>query len=527
MKLSVALKKFSFVKKLDLPPEVIPKLANHLALTLKGSDEKFITPLAQRNDHFMLLVEWDIIYEAHLQLLNGPLIALERSNRSKFGPRSISEPWSARIASLKQSFIQLEDFIPHFSFKMGDRNFIPISLSEAVAKVRLNSSAGLPFLNKKSKSLELLLSDFENLLDREDPCMVYTRTAEKKKTRNVWGYPFALTLFELQFYTPILDKFKTMAYRAALVSPDEVDRRITGLIKQAIAQSKLIYSVDFKAFDASVRFQYIIKAFEVIKSYFDPRYDEFLDYICERMYSIPIVTPSGIYRGKHGVPSGATFTNEVDSIVQLGIALTCPFIREDECQAQGDDGMYILKKDDIPQFEEAFTSAGLKLEKSKSNIASDHGVFCQKLYHIDFMDENGDIKGIYPIYRALNRLLFQERYVDFGKLGLNGKVYFGIRTLTILENCKYHPLFEEFVRFIVLKEQRTLDVSYSNLVKYIKLLNLSRSSTLSLNNQYGNHIAGIREFASYKLAIKIAEEEGFLDSELECHEEEYETHVLD
>lgn len=513
MKLAQALKKFSFLKRLSIPDKTKERLAVHLSRTLIGDAEVYATPLAKSADPIQMLYEWDQIYNKRMHELNAPLRELERSNRLKFGPRSIAVPWSQRLPGLRASYqCQDPNHIAKINLEYGEGLLYPISLEKAIGECKMNTSAGLPFLQKKGKSTKALLEDFDGHLNRKDPCMLYTRTTENKKTRNVWGYPFADTVYEMMFYIPVLKYQKTRWNRAALISPDAVAQAITELIINAMSSDKVLYSVDFAGFDASIKYQYIIRAFDYIKSLFATAFHPMITYVCNRMYTIGIVTPTGIYHGIHGVPSGSTFTNEVDSIVQFGIASTCPFIHENECQVQGDDGVYIMTHENIAQFEAAFQYAGLKLEKSKSIIANDHVIFCQNLYHIDYMKDNF-IGGIYPTYRALNRILFQERFVEFGKSNINGSDYFGIRCLSILENCKHHPLFEDLVRFILSKEKHKLDISDDGLVKYCEMLNLNRRNVINLNHQYGTQVMGIKGFASYQVAKRILADEEFITTD--------------
>lgn len=510
MKLKEALKKFNFLKRLDVPEPILLQIANHLVMLIKGSTEEYVTPLGKNNDPVSLLDEWNLIFTSKIHKLNAELTDLEISNLSKFGPRSKSLKWIQRVDGLKSSYSNQDpSHIAKFTYAPGLGHLLPISMTEAIEQMKLSSSASLPFMKKKGKVLTDLTSNFTKILERKDPCIVYTRTTENYKTRNVWGYPFADTLYEMLFYIPLLAQEKTKFHRAALVSPDAVAENITKLMLEAIAFDKVLYSVDFAAFDASVKYQYIIKAFEYIKSCFDPAFHPFLDYICERMYTIGIVVPTGILRGKHGVPSGSTFTNEVDSIIQFCIASTCTFINTLCCVVQGDDGVYIMRDDEINQFENAFKYAGLKLEKSKSLISKNCVVFCQNLYHIDYMVD-GVVNGIYPTYRALNRLIYQERHVNLKQLGLQGKDYFGIRALTILENCKHHPLHEDLVRFVLAKEKFSLDVSQDGLLKYCNSLNMNHVTANNLNHQYGSQVMKIRDFKTYKLVRKILAEEELL-----------------
>lgn len=503
MKLKEVKKRFKFLLKLDLPEKILLSAANHLLRTIEGHSEVYLTPLAKSCDPIEALVDWEIICEENEHRMNSTLLDMELSNRSKFGPRSIAVPWAQRRASLQESFSNQDDaHEPKFYELPGEGNLAPLTLLEAADKMKSNSSAGFPFLQKKGKVIKQLLENFDYFLDRDDPCALFTRTAEKGKTRNVWGFPFADTLYEMQFYMPLLWLQKTKFYRAALVSPDLVAERITELILKARASARIIFSVDFKAFDANVKYQYIKKAFEYIARCFAPMFGELIRCVGERFYTIGIVTPTDCMRGNHGVPSGSTFTNEVDSIVQIGIALTNSFIKEDECQVQGDDGIYIMSLDDVEQFKSSFSYAGLKLSLDKCAISADYAVYCQNLYHIDYM-KDGVIPGIYPTFRALNRIMHQERFVNFSKAGIKGKDYYGIRCLSILENCKHHPLFEEFVEFILKREKFSLDISEDGLTSYITSLDLDHVDSANLNHQYGTNVSGIRDFAAYKVARRL------------------------
>lgn len=490
-----------------------------LNLIEKGSEEIYLTPLGKKNNIIDLIKSLDDLFLENKHLVNKTLLDLERSNRSKIGPRSQSLPWSARKASLLESFnSQVKDFTPKLNLPKGNGQLEPINILQAKSKMKLSSSSGLPFLSKKSKIIDKLINDIKTFLDRDDPCVLFTRTAELWKTRNVWGYPVALTLLECMFYTPFLSIERELFYRAAIISPDEVARRITKIIDLARATGRIILSVDFKSFDAKVRWQFIALAFEHIATYFKEKYASIIAYISKKTYSIPIVTPSGILRHFHGVPSGAGFTNCIDSLIQFGIAALNPFIKSTECQVQGDDGLYIMFREQIDTFVKTFTDVGMELELSKSHTSSDYAVFCQNLYHVDYRSDDGIIYGIYPLYRALNRLLFQEKFVDFSKMGISARTYYGIRTLTILENCKHHPLFREFVKFVLLNERNSLDVSQDSLIKYCNYLNIQDDPTTPLNHQYGSDVLGIRNFETYKVAKELISELGIV-YEVDCEKE--------
>lgn len=499
MKIKTVHKRFKHLKSLKLRDKETIKLAIHLLGVIKGKDTPFLTPLAEVCTPSEFLCDWDIIYDQHLNKLNQPLLELEASNRSKFGYRSIAIPWAERKASLQQYFSSQDaKFVSNIEIPDGPGDLFPVSLTHALSVLKPETASGLPFLRPKRKCLDQVKLNWSNLLERNDPCMLYTRTSEMKKTRNVWGYPIADTFYEMMFYNSYLEHEQELFHRAAIVSPDLVSVRMSKLIHLAMSRGMILYSVDFARFDASVRYQHIRKAFKYIKSCFNPKYASFLDEICERMISIGIVTPDGVMSGKHGVPSGSTWTNAVDSLVQLGIALLNKFIVLGECMVQGDDGVFMMLLSNVEAFERNFIANGLILETSKSVKASNYVVFCQNLYHIDYQDRNGIIGGIYPIYRAINRLLFHEKFVNFKKIGISPKDYYNIRTISILENCKFHPLFEQFVRYVTEKDITLLKVSEEGIDNYIKYLSKGSSSSF-MKHQHGNDISGIRDFESYQL----------------------------
>lgn len=513
MKLKAALKKFDFIKRLDIPESLYVKVVANLSLILKGSENKYLSPLGKTHDPLELLVAWDRVYSANKHRLNQPLLDIEDEQRRKFGPRSRAKPWFERKPSLTDSYhSQIENFTPPF-FKMkdGKGDLSPISMGEAYFKVKRNTSSGLPKLTTKGQVIDNLMDNFDELYERKDPCMLYTRTAETMKTRNVWGYPFADIFYEMLFFVPFLEQMRSKFWQASIISPEEVDIRLTAMIKKAIQCDMILYSVDFIAYDASVSWQSIILAFDYVKSCFSPKFGKFIDMICQRFYTIPIVTPTGILRGKHGVPSGSCFTNLIDSIVQASVALSNDFIQECNMMINGDDGVYLMFSNQISQFEDTFKRARLKLGTDKSNIASNWCTYCQRFYHIDYIKDD-HIGGIYPVYRALNRLIWLEAFTNLRKYGISSRDHFGIRTLTILEGCKYHPLFEELVRFILEREKYALNVSEPGLIAYAQGLAKGKFTIEDDElNTLGSATIGIKDFESYKLVNAIISAEGYFD----------------
>lgn len=220
-----------------------------------------------------------------------------------------------------------------------------------------------------------------------------------------------------------------------------------------------------------------------------------LDYIENRFNMIGLLTPEGVWNGPHGVPSGSTFTNEVDSVAQYLIAATSPSKLLD-FQIQGDDGAYRTENPD--QLKELFTNYGLIVNDEKSYVSDKHIVYLQNLHSVDYV-RNGMYCGIYPLYRALNRLVYQERFDNFSEYDVKGSDFYSIRTIAILENCRNHPLFKDFVKFIQSKDKYGLMPSQQGITNYVKMVTNKAGAEGIIQHQYGDQIRGIRSFETFKI----------------------------
>ena len=488
----------------DLDQDVLNRLSIHLNRVYLGNDDVYVTPICKVHGAENVLSGLNKVFDDNIHKMNDTLIDLEYSNKGKFGPRSVSIPWPEREKNLSESF-GLGKLDIHFEMEPLDRGTLrPISLNKALLLLKNNTNSGLPYYTRKGKVKQRAFDDFNELMKFEYPCILFTRTQEQNKTRDVWGYPIADTMNEMRYYAPLLDYQRKLEYRAALISPDAVSRGITRIIKYCNTRDRyIVVSIDFKAYDKSFRAKLQKASFHYIKSKFQIRYHYELDTISGRFRTIGIVTPTAILKGDHGVPSGSPFTNEVDSIGQVKAKERAGFvINDDEFQVQGDDGVYLVPEDRVDEFYQCFEDVGLDINRDKSYLSKDYAIYLQCLFHKDY-ESNGIISGIYPIYRALNRILFQERWSTFEDYDLSGKDYYSIRTLCILENCKYHPLFREFVKFVYELDKYSLDPSDQGISHYVQMMESIQGAGEILNHQHGDNFRGIKSFESYKLAREM------------------------
>lgn len=482
--------------KVDANPKILETLENHALNSVsvnnqrltEGSDKVLMTPYLEEKSDSDLETDVNQILESRMSDLNDDIMEIENENFSKFGPRSIAVPWKERKSSFYAYFAHDEAEVK-FDFRNEGGALRPLDISNASKYLISDSNSGLPYMRRKGHVLKSESPQDVWYDHNIYPCVIFTRTQEQKKTRNVWGYPMSDTLEETRFFQPWLAKEKLLTWRAALSGPDAVDKAVTDLLRSD--DYDMIYGVDFTAYDASVRPEHIIQAFSHIAMRFQNAYIGDLESLCSRFLTIPALCPDGEVSGTHGVPSGSTWTNSVDSLVQFNVSGQYPT----RCQIQGDDGIYAIKSSERDLIERNFDDAGLTLNTGKARVYPRSAFYLQRYFSLDYATD-GVARGIYSIARAMNRIKYLERWTDFEKMGLTGSDFFSLRTIMILENCKHHPCFKEFVRYVYDLEGKGLNYSRGGLQAYSK--SLKSKAQAGVFNQYGESL-GFDGFETVKL----------------------------
>lgn len=432
---------------------------------LRGSDEILTAPGWDKiSDSRIAEHGFEMLDRVHV---TPKLEEIEDSNFSKFGPRSLAKPWEERRESLSAYF-------DHDDYDPGDLDVPKRSGSLRTMDLRAvgrslvkSSSAGLPYMRRKGLVLETALSNYESEVDRYS-CVLYTRTQEGRKTRDVWGTPISDVIREQQYVIPYLRHERLLAHRSALLGPQSVDNSITNLLFGK-RPSEVVVSVDFSGFDASITPTMAHNAFSLIASDFQSSLWPGLYQIYRRFVTIPIFTPEGEWSGPHGVPSGSAWTNTVDSAVQFLAAGKYAH----RCQIQGDDGLYVVPEGERDELLRRFTESGLSINESKSHtFHSEEGIYLQRYYHPDYVDlySGRGLGGVYPIFRALNRIKYLERWTDLAREGMTGGDFFSLRTIMILENCKHHPAFRDLVRYVAQTDAKGLHFTSEGLKAFSRAL---------------------------------------------------------
>jgi hypothetical protein len=499
----------SFLENLSQEFEIDKSAKDKLALNLTriwlGNNDVYESPFAKGLSADELFNAFNSeVFEPNKSKLNDKLIEIELGQRNKYGPDSIAEPWSKWKSKFYTTFEgKSPPDIERYFIEETPHNLRPTSIAKAAGKLRNSTNSCLPFMNRKGDSKQKAAKSFSLEEARRYPCVLFTRTQESKKIRGVWGFSIYTILLEASYYYPLLSVRKNLPWRSSLRGPESISRNITRLIDSAKSQGKICVSIDLSQFDATVQPSLSVRAITEFASYFQPGYRSDFSTIADIFVSVPIVTPDGLISGYHGVGSGSNFTNEVDSQVHRNVIKDFG-IPDKDIDIQGDDGAIVCHPDKVNSLIKKYEQSGFVVNDEKSYQSTNYFVYLQNLYHDDYRDENGIIGGIYPIWRALRKIRFQNSWSRFEDYGILGKDYYSLRTISILENCKHHPLFEDLVKFILKYDKYSLDYSKSGLLTYSRFVKETEGDRGDFFNQYGDDISGIDNFETVKLIKKLS-----------------------
>jgi hypothetical protein len=479
----------------ELSEDVQKRLSALLKDVVEGKTENIRTPLLKELTGSEVLEKFDEeVFNPLVSRLNGTLSELEEDQKEKFGPRSIQKPWSERRAGLLSSYDTqpLNTVFDNPVVLPGSGQLRPAGLDRVYGSMKRSTSAGLPYLIRKG----LVIDEFLPLAEKNWPCVLFTRTQEEGKTRDVMGYPIWSLAQEGKLFLPFFELFKEHPCLSAYGGPDIVDESISRILYTKDPKH-VIYSEDLSRFDQTVSpefsqivFGYIAKCFQS-----NADIDALVDFVSDTFVSIPYVTPDGVLHGKHGIPSGSWFTNVIGSYVHLIVQNAVNEIHQDTNQVMGDDGVQVLPPSlDLAYITDVYAEFGLSLNEEKTFVSEDEVLYLQRYYSPDYIID-GVYRGIYPVYRALNRLIHMERWTNV--TSIKGADYFSIRTIAILENLKWHPMFRETVKWVYKQDRYQLRYSDQSLKQYIRTFQPKTSTTIK--NQYSDNLEGIQNFETIKI----------------------------
>jgi len=493
---------------------------------VKGQPEIYDTPFARGESTQDLLSKWMEV----LKSINDKwpsLFEFESGLAEKVGPMSIMQPLRKRmddIDSYYEGILLPSKPVSHSAVAATVKEFEQISglfirsQSRTIDKMKKSTNSGSPFFAKR-----------RTVLDKSVPCHVYVdglevtqhlRGARWKcaavlgwrgqeggediddvKQRVVWMFPMSVNICELQVYQPLIEAVQRFNLVPAWVSMESVDKRITDMFDTK-SSDDLVVCTDFSKFDQHFNVDLQDAARTVLEHLFVDNIStrSWMQQVFPIKYRIPLAYNWGKIRmGMHGMGSGSGGTNADETLahrcLQYEAAQLAHSKLNPNSQCLGDDGILTYPGITVEDVVEAYTKHGLEMNPDKQYASTQDCTYLRRWHHKDYR-VNGVCVGVYSTCRALGRLRYLERYQDPTYWGPKAVA---LRQLSILENCKWHPLREEFVQFCMKRDKYRLGIDIPDFLDNI------RSEALEINEH-------MLDFIGYTKSLQTNDPVGGIES---------------
>ncbi len=451
-----------------------PGLRAYFSHVESGQPDEYRTPFFRGKDLQTILEDWD----KELIAIKGEwpsLYQFENDLRKKVGPMSIMKPLSERMDDIESYYdLVSKDQVPfdRRAIDAAQREWKHIagmrkrSLKRTVEVMKKSTNSGSPFFTKRKLVVEDTMPCEVDWKDLEVYQTLKGRTwkgcavlgwrgqeggpnVDDVKQRVVWMFPFAVNIHELAVYQPLIEAFQKSNLVPAWVSMDAVDRNITKMFDTK-RDNDLVVCTDFSKFDQHFNPTCQEVAREHLDYLFhgDREFPSWLEHVFPIKYMIPLAYDDGkIKYGHHGMASGSGGTNADETLTHRTLQHEAAIVHGSELnpfsQCLGDDGVLTYPGIEVDDVVQTYSSHGLDMNPDKQYVSKHDCTYLRRWHHKDYRVD-GVCVGVYSTMRALGRLAEQERFYD---PEVWGPEMVALRQLSILENCKFHPLREQFVRY--------------------------------------------------------------------------------
>lgn len=485
------------IQSASLPTQVFPFLAS----VEQGNDQDLRTPLFGGSDvpRDEIANKWaEILF--NLDGITPELADLELSQKSKMGTMSVRLPYNDRVSNIVAYYesANVNAFTPLSDLNRGvlnmTRQLTPMTSHNSVSHLPGSTNSGLPLFKRRSTvvSESLALAEASDFFGSLLGWRGQSNGTNIPKQRVVWMFPFSTNIMEYRYFAPLHSVLRERSPFSAWVSMDEVDKSVTRMFDAANSDSEIVMSTDFSHYDQSLLNQQKW-FFQILTEAYHNNEAKTIDKLANNFRTIPMVaTRNHTYTGEHGVPSGSVFTGICDSIVNYIMQYNSPFMVNELLQIQGDDA--VVTVDDVGAHIRYLESHGFTLNQSKQYVNEKGVMYLQRLHSSDYRT-NGIMRGIYPTFRALNSLVGQERFhKDWDETMVS------LRTISILENCRNHPNFKSFLKFVVKEgDSHLLDNLHVILKTPLEYINRAKAIPGFTSTFNTSPISGLSNFTTVRL----------------------------
>ena len=395
------------------------------------------------------------------------VLSFEDSERDRMGPLSLQSPWDERRSDAESQIPAREMSPDEASYRaaLSDvQGLIPsgslrtLTAEEARLRAPRDTNLGLPEFRRNKGDDESYLKRAKDLAMGRG--FIYPDVGGWRgqaggyepepwsKDRFLYMGDHAETYAGGRYMHPVVDELKRRSEFAAWIDLDAVNETVLALLLRARRSRSLIYSTDFSSFDASIPERLIRDIFDAIRGWF-VKVDADFDAVVEHFARGYVLTPGRLLGPREGgIPSGSVFTNLVGTLINY----FCARYIVHRLGLQGVSGTYL--GDDavnvyspVPpadEIEDVGMELNLDLNAEKQYVAEGSVHYLQNVFILEgkSLHQGG---GVRPTFRALNGILHYERRRSGGDWPPMMSM---IRTVSQLENCRYHIAHREFVKFI-------------------------------------------------------------------------------
>ena len=489
-----------FGKYFNLPN---PGLRSYFDIVRKGQPEEYRTTFAKGDSVEKVLKDWSSTLESIADKW-PTLVEFENDLKAKVGPMSIMKPLSERIDDIDHYYDDIllsSTPVSDSAIKAVLAEFKQIkglrvrSQQRTVDLMKKSTNSGSPYFTKRKRVVDKTMfcnvdyyNGMQQLLNNSKDVVkdwgfgsissgsnvhAYNMAAvlgwrgqeggpnaDDVKQRVVWMFPFAVNICELQVYQPLIESCQKFNLVPAWVSMEAVDQRITRMFDTK-GVDDVVICTDFSKFDQHFNSDMQDASRQILEGILtsDLSSKSWINSVFPIKYSIPLAYDyDKIRSGKHGMGSGSGGTNADETLahraLQYEAALAKHTRLNPNSQCLGDDGVLTYPGITVEDVVRSYTAHGQEMNESKQYVSKQDCIYLRRWHHIDYRVDNVCV-GVYSTYRALGRLMEQERYYDPDEWSAT---MVALRQLSIIENVKYHPLRAEFADFCMKRDKYRLGI---------------------------------------------------------------------
>lgn len=471
-------------------------LRTYMGNVEKGNSKIYTAPFAKGESMDKVLADWRKILVS-IQDEWPSLYEFEMDLASKVGPLSVQAPLRERMDDIRHYYDDI-----HLPSKPIDEEAIARVNSEyrslkasirmrsdglTVLQMKKSTNSGSPYFTKRRNVIQDTIpadvwGSFSDVYYHQaviqilpqfngEACAVIGWRGQEGgpkeddvKQRVVWMFPFAVNVCELQVYQPLIEAFQRRNYVPAWVSMESVDKEVTALFDTK-GKDDLVICTDFSKFDQHFN-EHLQAAAKRTIAYLTtktPERNSWLKDVYGIKYMIPLLWEAGpdtlsVFQGFHGMASGSGGTNVDETLAHRALqheaAMRQSQTLNPHSMCLGDDGILSYPGITVDDVVDAYQSHGQECNKSKQYASTQDCVYLRRWHHANYRTD-GVCVGVYSTCRALGRLRYLERFMDPEYWSPE---MVALRQLSILENCKWHPLREQFAQFCMKRDKYRLGI---------------------------------------------------------------------